>query len=57
MLGSFRARLLTGFGIVIILTLFLSASAFVLLLREQQTEAAQQRIGILVEPITTTAQR
>ena len=57
MLGSFRARLLTGFGIVIILTLFLSASAFVLLLRQQQAEAAQQRIGILVEPITTNAQR
>ena len=57
MLGSFRARLLAGFGIVIVLTLFLSASAFILLLRQQQTEAAQQRIGILVEPITTEAQR
>lgn len=57
MLGSFRARLLAGFGIVIVLTLFLSASAFILLLRQQQAEAAQQRIGILVEPITTEAQR
>jgi len=57
MLGSFRARLLAGFGIVIVLTLFLSASAFILLLRQQQTESAQQRIGILVEPITTEAQR
>lgn len=57
MLGSFRARLLAGFGIVIVLTLFLSASAFVLLLRQQQAEAAQQRIGILVEPITTNAQQ
>jgi signal transduction histidine kinase len=55
MLGSFRARLLAGFGIVIVLTLFLSASAFVLLLREQQTEAAEQRIGLLVGPITDRA--
>lgn len=57
MLGSFRARLLSGFGIVIVLTLFLSASAFVLLLREQQTQAAEQRIGILVGPITSGAER
>lgn len=56
MLGSFRARLLAGFGIVIVLTLFLSASAFVLLLRQQQAEAAQQRIGILVDPLTEEAQ-
>lgn len=53
MLGSFRFRLLAGFGIVIGLTLFLSASGFVLLLRQQQTEAAEQRIGLLVEPIAT----
>lgn len=48
--------MLAGFGIVIVLTLFLSASGFVLLLREQQAQAAQQRIGILVEPITNEAQ-
>ncbi len=52
MIGSFRARLLAGFAIVIALTLFLSASAFVLLLREQQAEAAEARIGLLVGPIT-----
>ncbi|MDA0351527.1 MAG: HAMP domain-containing sensor histidine kinase [Chloroflexi bacterium] len=57
MLGSFRARLLAGFGIVILLTLFLSASAFVLLLREQQAEAAEQRIGILVGPINSSVER
>jgi len=51
MLGSFRFRLLAGFGIVIGLTLFLSASGFVLLLRQQQAEAAEQRIGLLVQPI------
>ena len=45
MLGSFRARLLSGFAIVIALTLFLSASAFILLLREQQADAAEARIG------------
>lgn len=52
MLGSFRARLLSGFAIVIALTLFLSASAFILLLREQQADAAEARIGMLVGPIT-----
>ncbi len=52
MLHSFRARLLAGFGIVIILTLALSASAVALLLREQQAEAAEARIGVLVGPIT-----
>ena len=38
MLRSFRARLLAGFAIVVALTLFLSASGFVLLLREQQAD-------------------
>lgn len=52
MLHSFRARLLAGFGIVIILTLALSASAVALLLRDQQAEAAEARIGVLVGPIT-----
>src|SRR4051812_18310940 len=52
MLHSFRARLFAGFGIVIGLTLFLSASAFVLLLREQQQESAEQRIGGLVGPLS-----
>jgi len=56
-LGSFRLRLLGGFGIVIGLTLFLSASGSVLLLREQQAEAAEQRIGLLVEPIASETQR
>ena len=55
MLGSFRSRLLAGFAIVIALTLFLSASAFVLLLRAQQAEAAEARIGLLVGPITEGA--
>ena len=52
MLHSFRARLFAGFGIVIGLTLFLSASAFVLLLREQQQESVEQRIGSLVGPLS-----
>lgn len=54
MLASYRARLLAGFAIVIVLALFLSASAFILLLREQQAEAAQQRIGVFVGPVTQT---
>lgn len=51
MLRSFRVRLLAGFALVIALSLFLSASAFVWLLREQQAEAARSRIGLLVDPI------
>ena len=55
MLRSFKSRLLAGLAIVIALSLFLSASAFVLLLRQQQAEAAQQRIGVLVGPLTEGA--
>lgn len=55
MLRSVKSRLLAGFAIVIALSLFLSASAFALLLRQQQAEAAQQRIGVLVGPLTDGA--
>jgi signal transduction histidine kinase len=55
MLRSFKSRLLAGLAIVIALSLFLSASAFALLLRQEQTEAAQQRIGVLVGPLTEGA--
>ncbi len=51
MLASFRARLIVGFALVIALALFLSASGFVLLLRQEQNQAAEQRIGLLVGPI------
>ena len=49
---SLRFRLLAGFGLVIALSLFLSGSASVLLLRDQQVEAAEQRIGRLVDPLS-----
>ncbi len=52
MLASFRARLIVGFALVIALALFLSASGFVLLLRQEQNQAAEQRIGLLVGPIS-----
>ena len=55
MLRSVRARLVVGFAVVIALSLLLSASAFVLLLRQQQADAAKQRIGVLVGPITEAA--
>lgn len=51
MLASFRARLIVGFALVIALALFLSASGFVLLLRQEQNQAAEQRIGLLMGPI------
>jgi signal transduction histidine kinase len=49
---SLRFRLLAGFGLVIALSLFMSGSASVLLLRDQQVEAAEQRIGRLVDPLS-----
>ena len=55
MLRSFKSRLLAGLAIVIVLSLFLSASAFVFMLRDQQEQAAQQRIGVLVGPLTESA--
>ncbi|MEX2374732.1 MAG: hypothetical protein WD942_03990, partial [Dehalococcoidia bacterium] len=51
MLRSFHARLLAGFAIVIFITLFFSALLVALLLRDQQAEAAEARIGLLVGPI------
>lgn len=55
MLLSFRARLLAGFAIVILITLSFAAVLVSLLLRDQQTEAAEARIGVLVAPITEIA--
>jgi signal transduction histidine kinase len=55
MLRSFRARLLAGFALVILITLFLAAFSAVLLLRDQQARAAEQRISLWVEPATDTA--
>ncbi|MEX2372720.1 MAG: HAMP domain-containing sensor histidine kinase, partial [Dehalococcoidia bacterium] len=57
MLHSFRARLLAGFAIVIVMTLILSASAAALLLRDQQAEAAEARIGAVVPVVTTGVQQ
>ena len=55
MLRSVRARLVVAFAVVIALSLLLAASAFVLLLRQQQADAAKQRIGVLVGPISDAA--
>jgi signal transduction histidine kinase len=52
MLRSFRARLIAGFALVIALSLFLAAAGFTILLREQQAQAAEQRIGALVGPFS-----
>lgn len=57
MLHSFRARLLTGFAIVILITLTFAAVLVALLLRDQQAEAAEARIGVLVSPITERARQ
>lgn len=55
MLHSFRARLLAGFAIVILITLSFAAVLVALLLRDQQAEAAEARIGVLVAPISEIA--
>ncbi|MGE3961805.1 MAG: sensor histidine kinase [Dehalococcoidia bacterium] len=57
MLHSFRSRLLAGFAIVILITLSFAAVLVALLLRDQQTEAAEARIGVLVAPITEIARQ
>src|SRR3990170_4068478 len=52
MLRSLSSRLLLAFAFVIILSLALSAVGTLFLLRDQQQEAAEERVGRLVEPIT-----
>lgn len=47
-IGGLRLRLLAAFGLVIFLSLALAGFASVFLLRDQQAEAAEQRIGRLV---------
>ena len=47
-LGSLRLRLLAGFGLVIGISLLFAAFASVWLLRDQQAQWAEQRIGGLV---------
>ena len=52
MIRSLRLRLLLSFGLVIALSLFLAGTASMLLLRDQETDAAAERIGRLVEPLS-----
>jgi signal transduction histidine kinase len=52
MLRSLSSRLLLAFAFIIVLSLALSAGGTVLLLRDQQQEAAEERVGRLAEPIT-----
>ena len=52
MLKSLSSRLLLAFAFVIVLSLALSAVGTLLLLRDQQREAAEERVGRLAEPIT-----
>lgn len=47
-IGGLRLRLLAAFGLVIFLSLAFAGFASVFLLRDQQAEAAEQRIGRLV---------
>jgi signal transduction histidine kinase len=51
MLKSLSSRLLLAFALVIVLSVALSGLAAVLLLRDQQREAAEERVGRLAEPI------
>lgn len=49
---SLNARLLLAFAFVIILTLAISAIGTLILLRNKQEAAAEERVGRLAEPIT-----
>jgi signal transduction histidine kinase len=49
---SLNARLLLAFAFVIILTLAISAVGTLILLRNKQEAAAEERVGRLAEPIT-----
>jgi len=51
MLRSLSSRLLVAFGFVIVLSLAVSAIGTLILLRDQQREAAEDRVGRLAEPI------
>jgi signal transduction histidine kinase len=55
MLGSLNTKLLLAFAGVICLTLAISAAGTVLLLRDQQQEAAEERVGGLPRPATVAA--
>ena len=50
MLRSLSSRLLLAFAFVIVLSLALSAVGTLFLLRDQQREAAEERVGRLAEP-------
>ena len=52
MLKSLNARLLVAFAFVIVLTLTISAVGTLILLRNKQEEAAEERVGRLAAPIT-----
>ena len=52
MLGGLRSRLILGFLAVILLSLTLAGAGAVLLLRDQQADAAEERFGRLVDPIS-----
>lgn len=52
MLRSLSSRLLLAFALVIVLSLALSAVGTLYLLRDQQQQAAEERVGGLAEPIT-----
>ena len=52
MIRSLRLRLLLSFGLVIALSLFLAGIASMVLLRDQEADAAEERIGRLVEPLS-----
>ena len=57
MLHSLRFRLLAGFGVVIVLTLLLASLGAVWMLRDQQTEFAEQSYGRLVVLFASRAQQ
>ena len=52
---SLRLRLILSFGLLIFVTLFMAGSATIVLLRQQQEDAAVERVSLLAEPMARRA--
>ena len=52
MFGSLRTKLIAAFALIIFLSLFLASSAFVLLLRDYQTQLAVNQLADLALPLS-----
>jgi signal transduction histidine kinase len=52
---SLRSRLIVSFAVLVFLSLFLAGTMTVFLLKKEQERTAQEKVGLLAEPITLRA--